>query len=524
MRKIMIVDDETLVRIGMQTIIDWEKEGYLLTGVYSSGEEALEAVHAHPPDVIMTDIRMKGMDGFALIDAVKKKYPRVQFIILSSYEDFEYTRQAIRKGVHDYIPKHRMEPADLLQILNSLTYKEETGPAVDPLLAEKEELLEKAGEPGCVLNAAHFPLLYNSLMAKGGEIRWIRMTCMSEDKTIGASVRKAFHALAAELLGRWKQVELLGIRGDALEGLAVYPEMGEEPPEELTGRLFNELDQNIREKLNLRTVLGASRRFALAGFQPLLARQEAEAASGRFFYDGSGVYRAEDAAAGTLTEEKRYALYKTAKQLIASDRFEAFNEAWFRRVKEEAGAQPTLSEWHGFADMMHTLLLDMLIDKYQLQEAAIQSHMERLQVSLAKIKGAQTFNGFGAGMMEMITGMKAVSAELQQERGWIRKISEWLESRYTGPVRLEDAAECVNFSTGYFSQRFHQETGMVFTDYVAQLRIRKAIDLMRTTGYSTEEIAHRVGFVNANYFVRVFKKVTGRTLSEFKNQAKEPES
>src|SRR5690606_38029105 len=112
MKNVMIVDDETLVRIGMQSIIDWEREGYRIVAVCADGREALEAMADAVPDIVLTDIRMPGMDGFELMAEALKRYPHIQFIILSSYEDFEYTRRAIRAGVKDYVLKHQMEPEE----------------------------------------------------------------------------------------------------------------------------------------------------------------------------------------------------------------------------------------------------------------------------------------------------------------------------------------------------------------------------------------------------------------------------
>jgi two-component system response regulator YesN len=88
---------------------------------------------------------------------------------------------------------------------------------------------------------------------------------------------------------------------------------------------------------------------------------------------------------------------------------------------------------------------------------------------------------------------------------------------------LEEIAERVNYSVNYFSERFHQEMGQSFSGFLTRYRIQKASELLRNTDLSTEEISVRAGYPNANYFVKVFKKVTGRTITEFKNAGKSSE-
>ncbi len=117
MRKVLIVDDEIMVRIGMKAIIDWESYGWTVTGDCSSAEEALKKIAEDEPDLIMTDLRMDGMDGFGLMKLCSEKYPDIRFIILSNYNDFDNTKKAIQLGAIDYIFKLTITPADMADTL-----------------------------------------------------------------------------------------------------------------------------------------------------------------------------------------------------------------------------------------------------------------------------------------------------------------------------------------------------------------------------------------------------------------------
>jgi two-component system, response regulator YesN len=103
MTKLLIVDDESLLRQGFMHMTDWSAHGFQIIGEAGNGREALEMIIQKSPDIIVTDIKMPVMDGVELTKAVKEKYPHIQVVILSSYDDFEYVRKTLRLGAFDYI-------------------------------------------------------------------------------------------------------------------------------------------------------------------------------------------------------------------------------------------------------------------------------------------------------------------------------------------------------------------------------------------------------------------------------------
>ncbi|QGQ95123.1 response regulator [Paenibacillus psychroresistens] len=113
MRNLLIVEDETLIRLGMKVMLDWTELGVKLIGEAANGQEAMEWVESCHIDIIITDIRMPIMDGIQLIRLCKERYPNIGFIILSSYDDFQYAKEAIQLGVSDYILKPTMSIAEI---------------------------------------------------------------------------------------------------------------------------------------------------------------------------------------------------------------------------------------------------------------------------------------------------------------------------------------------------------------------------------------------------------------------------
>lgn len=91
--KVMIVDDEYIMRQGIRHMIEWEKEGYQLVAEAANGEEGLAMIEEHKPDIVLADIVMPVLDGMDFSVIVKKRFPQVRLIILSSYDDFEYVKK-----------------------------------------------------------------------------------------------------------------------------------------------------------------------------------------------------------------------------------------------------------------------------------------------------------------------------------------------------------------------------------------------------------------------------------------------
>lgn len=121
MYKVIIVDDEKIVRIGLKTIIKWNENGYELVGEAKDGISAFSMVQKYNPDIIITDLKMPNLDGIGLIKKLKEENYKCKVLVLSNYSDFELVKEAMKLGAVDYILKLTMQPDDLLKILNQMS-------------------------------------------------------------------------------------------------------------------------------------------------------------------------------------------------------------------------------------------------------------------------------------------------------------------------------------------------------------------------------------------------------------------
>ncbi len=150
----MVVEDETIVRLGLRYMMDWNELGINWKAEASGGQEALELLEKEEIHIVMTDIRMPGMDGLTLARQIKERYGWIQIIFFSSFEDFPYVKEAVRIGVVDYLHKPTMEPEEIAVALRKAHANLEEQQAAAPAgYTDKEresfllEWLEGEGPP-----------------------------------------------------------------------------------------------------------------------------------------------------------------------------------------------------------------------------------------------------------------------------------------------------------------------------------------------------------------------------------------
>lgn len=117
MYSVLIVDDERIVRLALNSIINWEKEGFRVAASVSSAQAALEQIRRQPPHLVITDIVMPDMDGLALVQQARSEGYEGQFVLLTNHQDFSYAVQALKNRVLDYILKTDLTPESFSKVL-----------------------------------------------------------------------------------------------------------------------------------------------------------------------------------------------------------------------------------------------------------------------------------------------------------------------------------------------------------------------------------------------------------------------
>ncbi len=119
MYHVFLADDEPWALMALKNLIQWSDYGFAVSGEAQDGRQALERIERMGPDLIISDIRMPGMDGLALLQTIREKRWRAEVLLVSGYTDFEYARKALLYGCVGYLVKPVQEK-ELLEYLEKV--------------------------------------------------------------------------------------------------------------------------------------------------------------------------------------------------------------------------------------------------------------------------------------------------------------------------------------------------------------------------------------------------------------------
>jgi two-component system response regulator YesN len=520
--KVFFVEDEAITREGIRDNVDWCANGFEFCGEAADGEMALPLLRTAQPDVLITDIKMPFMDGLQLSKIIRERMPWVKIIILSGHDEFEYAQQAIKLGVTDYLLKP-ITVQNLQNALQKLTVQ---------LDREREDqnnlkkLHEQVEENQSTLRER---LLYKLIVGAVSPKEAIETGQMLGLDLVARNYLVAI--LKIELNDRTEQYEheeYQQIQGAVVRLIELNPNAitlkrdwgdlillmkGDDP-----GRLEEErnslLDQvrweiektRYRLTIGLGTVKKQTTDICLSFVEALENIQNSSGEDG-----------------GTSHDFGQAELLKVDKSAVenylrsgSKDEFDEFFNGYIHPLGESA-LRSNLIRNYIFTDVL--LAIAQLVDELDGEMDKVIPELNSMEIVLSNIKTIEQ-------LKEQV--YKIVSAALTyrdslpkgQNKSLIRQAREYIEQHYGDhDLSLHVLAARANLSDSHFSVVFSQETGSTFKEYLTDIRINKAKELLRMTGLRSVDIAYQVGYNDPHYFSSVFKKHTGLSPSEFRSQS-----
>lgn len=140
--KVMVIDDEEIVRMGLRNLVNWEEEGYYICEEGKDGREGLAKILEYWPDLVLVDIKMPGLSGLDLIKAAREKNFQGHFVILTGFSEFEFAKIAISYGVREYLLKP-IDEDELLGIMRSIRQELEQKEGEDAYHSNNENIAKE---------------------------------------------------------------------------------------------------------------------------------------------------------------------------------------------------------------------------------------------------------------------------------------------------------------------------------------------------------------------------------------------
>jgi len=486
------VDDELLAGVGIQSLIHG-KENVEVTAVLNTAEDAVNFLRENLVDVVITDIEMGDMSGLDLIRIIREEQLAQGVIILSCHDNFSYAQDAISKGTDSYLLKHSVTESILLEEIKKV-YQKHQG----------QRLLVGRRKQPAARNTSN---------------------TVREIYSIGV-LRIADYGIS-RLDGDEQMEKTMLVH--LLEGIVSHYQMG---------TLYAPYDREIFIVFELDQAVSAQdRREAVRGNLDAISRSLQQYINSRIHFGVSTEYTDSNQIHEKYNEaitavEMRF--YKPEQTVFFYQRSEGsfvpavFSTDRFWEPEGEDVFKAELSDYlHrvGFHQLLPRDLRAQLLQAvgkviYQvLHEHQFSDALERKWSSDAALVSAVTYAENAQKLESQLADVFGqfrgeCAAELEEDG--MSHILDYIEQNLDRKIQLAHLAEMGYMSVPTFSKKFKERTGLTLVQYLNERRIERAKILLRNPNYSLEYIAGATGFSNANYLIRVFKKVTGKTVSEYR--------
>ncbi|MDD3277496.1 MAG: response regulator [Lachnospiraceae bacterium] len=521
MLKLLIVDDETIFRLGIRSCVDWTALGYVVCGEAQNGKEALEKIHVLKPDVVLLDIKMPLMDGIEVLQELQDKTENIYFVVLSCFNEYDYVRKAMKLGAYDYLFKPVMEATDLQRLMSEIRNR------IYSRFGEKES--EKPEEQLEIQEILKYALFFDLTEQEREKLyklnsRLPELSCFSyvlsfrkRKKNVHPDTK--LHAVCLAImnqnLGAEQNFLFQAPEENQLVGLCYDESLGHMHYQHYAVEITRAVSY-IREHLEMEVYcgVGAICHGAAEWRSSFLQAQTAQ--ESLFFQKDQSV------AYYTKQLEVSYDFQEIYRDIF----LEIQNNLLERKVQDTAELLDEINEdilkkrmfnKNDYCHFLATVIISfmrkvrngeileqMLLKDYNLiSNLYYQENIEEAAKELSRLLqyACQKVYGF-------------TNDETQNQI--IYKVKEYVNKNYSCRITLNEVAELVHLNKNYFCKIFKKITGESLVNYITRVRVEHATDLLIHTDKKIYEVAMEVGFLDYHHFCKTYKEYTNMTPSDIK--------
>lgn len=533
MYRVLLVDDEILVRDAIKENIDWKGLDCELTGICENGQQAAEFVKTHPVDIVLTDILMPYMDGMELSHFLHDNYPDVVIVIFSGFGEFEYAKKAIQYNVSEYLLKP-VTAVELTAVINKMKEK------VDQTRKEKVKMekLTKASENyrknAQVIRSKAIEALVNCTTNVEESIE--RLQNMGIELS---AVRYRVAMFDIDLYSDMYQVDVEKRQESALMAFVLYNISNEIVTREQAGIAYQEggnrvcilfqekwsrdfttkikmickeIQDKMKEVMGIEVSMGIGAWVKTPG-ELLISHDMASQVmqyryllGGNLLIDMAEIKPGHNVPIDRLLDDLMAALKSGNRELVEKIFCEMQN-CIKKGLVEKSRACMYLQQ------IVRTL--DRVCEDVSADMKCVLKGRDELLHQITEQKSfdsaCRVVENYILKIFKLLSDMNSSSGQKQA-----RLAMDYIQKNYMDPdLSLNDICSYLNISTSYFSTIFKEMTGETFTEVLIRTRMEKAKELLENTTMKNYEIAEKVGFSDPHYFGISFKKITGVTPTEY---------
>lgn len=534
MYKVLIIDDESIIRKGIKNIINWKQLDCEVCADASDGMEGIELIKRYLPEIIITDIRMPGLDGLSMIKQVKGIVPYSKIIILSGYRDFDYVQEAIKYGAFDFLLKpSKIEEltAVLSRAVNEINDQKIRHLEIDrfkvlfeqsiPILREKllydiiyglnsneYEITEKMRLFNINIKNFVLVVMENDYDEKSNSSQYDKHLCQF-------GIVNSFEEIFEE------KYEVLSIMLNSSRVGFIIQKPDRVPLDiEEVSEKCGYLQEVINNGFGFTVTIAVSSGGVSAMELPEKLKECLGSLEYKSYMGTNSIIQYSD-----LNSFFRYEDYsildRYQKQLLES--IKSGNEGLVKVTTQNIARYVTTNKINinYMKNFYYTTLSS--INNIRISVSAIEvdkKHEEGRDIAsllklIEKSESAEELNSLledvAVRIAEKVNNFNNKSIKLI-----LRKAIDYIQEHYSEQVTLNEVAENIYVSTFYISRMFKKELGKSFVDYLNDVRIEKSKELLKDVKYKTYEVAEIVGISDPHYFSKLFKKYSGMTPSEYR--------
>ncbi|MDD5017912.1 MAG: response regulator [Eubacteriales bacterium] len=531
MRKVVLVDNEKNIREGIKGNVDWKALSLEVAGEAEDGQTALKVINDVEPDILITDIKMPRLDGLQLVETVRQIYPNMRIILISGHDDFKYAQRGIKLGVEDYLLKP-IQIKELIGILEKINQNmdEESANMTKQILINEASIKLKP----LVLEKFFRSSIYGELdkdkifreqkqLFSGGQcffavailqidsyLKIIKDMSEEEQRTLSTSFFENVDSYFINFS------DVIGISSEQCESIVfLYNQIQEKLSIRLT-QICTQLKQiMLNRDMGISIAVGKTYENA-AGIRDSYL-QARKAMQLKFVMGANSMIHYSTVESMENAYDSNFV--KACDGIISAIRFG--NKQKLKCCLEKISFELLASgqQSRSYTNLLISGIFRQTIDLLEDLHVSIEEVYENPLELYSDILKYQTLQDMIGALYDVLCNiMDYMNLKKQGKFSYyVESAKQYIEKNYyLSDINLDKIAGEVQMSVSYFSLEFKRVVGKTYIEFLTDLRLKKAKELLSSTSYKISEVSEMIGYENSTYFNYLFKLNTQMTPGQYR--------
>ena len=517
--KVLIVDDEEEIRLGIIKKINWRELGFVVIGDAENGQDAIEKSEVLQPDIIMTDIKMPYMDGLELVKKIREIMPSTKVIVFSGCDDFEYAQESIKFGVIEYILKP-INSIEIIELLKKIKIK------LDNEFNEKRNLetLNKYYIDSLPLIREQF--LVGAIEGRvsiddwNNKIKELNLNFIHNRFCVGI-IKLDYEILEDSEYSNKNELMVISVKNNVddiisdnfnyisflyLKEVVVIANLSETDEISMFINKLNEVAKYFKRIMKLSISIGVGSIVESPNNISLSYKFAQNALEYRVILGNEKVIYIQDVEKN-ITHNLQFT-NEDERTFINAIKVSSENNIEFVIREIFNNIEKSLLPFNKYRIYLMEVIISMIKLLYSYKFNINEVFGEDFNC-FSYLLNFNTLSDMEKWFLEKALKINKIikSERVHSSMILVEEAKEYIRNNYMdSEISVETLCSKLHISSTYFSTIFKKETDMNFVNYLTEVRLDEAVKLLNTTDYKTYIIAEKVGYPEANYFSYVFKK------------------